>query len=353
MPDALPRVILVGHSAELGGAELSLMEEARAFEDQGKPTLTILPRTGPLTQLLTDKGLRTYQTRYPWLMRDKPMTSFEYHSRQVFSRLKAFQCSLGEQFKAVEQVITNTAVISFGYHLAKSLRASHTWLVHEIPSQFVEHKQMIDFMVQQDVTLTANSHFTIDAWLEQTKRSVQLEPEPRLPIVSRPALTTTPISIPEPDSRATLNLTTIGRICEAKAQADIIDLACLLASHYDRVVITLVGDADKDYLDHLFQKLDSLQRPRIELIHQKAHFAPFTQIARDSLVVQSSHNETYGRVLQEARLAGFPQLCKKRMANYWKKEADNLGTFNKAEAQLHELLEDSGWTLFPSALNIS
>ena len=298
----------VSHSAELAGAERSLLEHARSLQDVRIQVIVVVPKRGPLVAKLKDLGIRCLRIRYPWLMRAKPCSALEFRARQMFSRLVAKTLSFDQSLRAANVIISNTAVISAGYHLAQFLNVRHYWLLHELPSQFQEHARMLNFISETGSQLIANSYYTIEQWRQASDQLLNLDVDPLYPPVHPPQLEFIPQPPPEPSPSATLNLATIGRLCPEKRQTAVIHLAHAFTAFYGRINIILVGPADPAYQAELVRMTRRVNNEKLTLTMLPWHPTPFAQIPPDSLVVQPSTSETFGRVLIEAHHAGFLTL---------------------------------------------
>ncbi|MED5463345.1 MAG: hypothetical protein VX699_01725, partial [Myxococcota bacterium] len=175
-------VTLISHSAELAGAELSLLEQALAFQKSGIIPTVILPGNGPLGRALRAEGIATIQQYFPWMMTDKPHSWISFFLRKKLNQLAARRLFASTGSPPPEIVVTNTTVVGVGHYLAKLHGARHLWFAHEIPSQFQGKAGMLNLLRRTNSTIIGNSQHTIDAWASQTNRQLTLHPTPHSPI---------------------------------------------------------------------------------------------------------------------------------------------------------------------------
>ena len=299
-------VTLISHSADLAGAELSLLEQALAFQNEGIIPTVILPRTGPLEEALRAEGISTIRQYFPWIMTDKPHSPLSSALRKRLNQLAAMRLFASTRSNAPEIVITNTTVIGVGHYLAKLHGATHLWFAHEVPSQFHGRAGMLHFLGKAGSPIIGNSQHTIDAWPSQTSGQLTLHPTPHYPIIRPERLSRPAQSPPNPSPTARLNLASVGRICAAKNQKLILDLARAFAPNYGSVHIHLIGSSDPVYQKSLLLELEAdPAATQIQLHLHPHHPAPFSQIPTDSLFVQPSPTETLGRTTVEAMASGF------------------------------------------------
>jgi glycosyltransferase involved in cell wall biosynthesis len=305
-PTSALRVLLISHSAELGGAELSLYAQALALREDGMSPIVVLPRRGPLVTLLQQEGIPTLRIYYPWMMANKPLPAPAFTMRKWLNQITATILYQRRLCRDVRLIVTNTTVIGVGHFLARLSKTPHVWLAHEVPSQFAPRSPMLSFLQNIRAKIVGNSQNTIDCWSQQTQGTIPLMPSPLSPIIHLPTLSRPATAPAAPAHEATLNLACVGRICEAKNQRLLIELARALAPAYASIHIHLVGACDQHYQELLLDEmLPALTPTNVHLRFLPQAPNPFEHIPADSLFIQSSKNETLGRTTLEAMSAGF------------------------------------------------
>src|SRR3954451_1488929 len=142
------KVVLLSHSARLGGAELVLVEAVRALRHRGWENLrVVLPGEGDLREQLIREDVATDVFHYGWWAHTpgKP--------RSLRERLEGAR-SLARFHQYLRRsrpdlVVTNTLVVPWGGLVARFLRIPHVWLVHEFGLR--EHN--VDFLLGRALTL--------------------------------------------------------------------------------------------------------------------------------------------------------------------------------------------------------
>ena len=300
------KVLLISHSADLGGAELSLYAQALALREEGIQPVVVVPRKGPLVRLLQQEGIPTIRMFFPWMMASKPLTAPAFALRKWLTQISAAILHQRGVCRDVGLVLTNTTVTGLGHFLARLSQTPHIWLAHEVPSQFAPRSPMLAFLQSIRARIVGNSHYTIDCWNRQTRGALPLIPSPLAPIIHLPTLSRRATAPAAPDSQASLNLACVGRVCEAKNQKFLIELAGALSTAYASIHIHLVGACDQHYRALLLNELRQPSAPsNIDLSFIPQATNPFEHIPTDSLFIQSSTNETLGRTTLEAMSAGF------------------------------------------------
>lgn len=121
------RILVVGHSTLVGGAETALLNLIRLLNRIGHRVTALLPEgAGPFRDRAESLGCRCLTAPLPHML-PSPARTCQVLARTDFAALAA---ALGGE--PVDAVISNTAVVFHGALLAAGLAVPHLWYVHEL-----------------------------------------------------------------------------------------------------------------------------------------------------------------------------------------------------------------------------
>lgn len=125
------RLLFVSHSAELMGAERSLLTIVReAAGVRGHDVVVTVPGPGPLIPALTDAGARVrVLPTHLWMGRRFNPAVGSVRSMQALSSVPRYRAFIAET--APDVVVTNSAVVPAGAFAARGLGIPHVWTVRE------------------------------------------------------------------------------------------------------------------------------------------------------------------------------------------------------------------------------
>jgi glycosyltransferase involved in cell wall biosynthesis len=299
------KIVLVSHTAAIGGAELVLLEMAQGLVDRAKEVDVIVPGPGHLAERLKAAGIRTWTLNYDWWAGPpQPL-------REIVSRAGRTLVSVPSFLKLLRRlgpdvVVTNTLTIPPAAIAAKILRIPHVWYLHEFG------KKDPGFSFDLGFSNTIRLISRLSARVLVNSRAVFDEFTARIPVsklhvvycaVDSPESVTEALPLSDEPFRVVL----IGNMRPSKGQADAIRALGYLRQRRRDVRLTLVGHCPKDYevsLRALATRLD---------VSEAVDFVDFTDdrcayFARSHVALMCSWAEAFGRVTVEAMKLGLPVI---------------------------------------------
>lgn len=124
------RVLVISHSARLGGSQRSLIEYVQIMVHAGFKTTVVVPEAGPMEAELLARGATTHRiplprwTAHRWSLGDSTAAKIEHlrSARLIEQIIRAENCSI---------VLTNTITVPAGAIAAKRTRRIHVWRISE------------------------------------------------------------------------------------------------------------------------------------------------------------------------------------------------------------------------------
>jgi glycosyltransferase involved in cell wall biosynthesis len=126
------RILFVGHSSEVRGAEKSLHLLCKNLDRDRFEAVVVLPGSGPMLQMMRDDGIKVYSCDlYWWVPPDS--ADMEYFLFSILNMRKAVSYLL-EIIRAenIDIVYTNTIVVAEGAVAAAIARLPHIWHIREM-----------------------------------------------------------------------------------------------------------------------------------------------------------------------------------------------------------------------------
>jgi glycosyltransferase involved in cell wall biosynthesis len=298
-------IVWFSNSAELGGAEFSLVEGAAALVRQNIAVHVVLPGDGPLAPRLRRTGAAT--TIIPHLHWVAGPSSAAWKARKASRLLRKSLRPVARSVALLRQVrpdvvVTNTLTSPLGAVTAALGRMPHVWYVHE----FGVADHGLHFDLGERVSLR-----TIDALSEIViVNSGALRSDLQARGIRKP-IYVVPYTVEVAEQRRIafsadgLRLVQLAQLIPGKRQEDAVRAVARLTQTGVDVHLRLVGSEDPRYGSFLRDLVRALK------IDERVDIVPFTDdpagelLAADVALV-CSRNEAFGRVTVEAMKLGIP-----------------------------------------------
>ncbi len=301
------RVLFISHSAQMAGAERSLLEILAHLDRHRFEPRVFLPGQGALQQELERIGVAYHVFSYRWWAgTPNDHRPLRRRFQAVFEETDAM-LPVARAFRP-DLIYTNSLVVSQGAILACRLRLPHIWHVREILAKDygLEVAMPIPFYYSFAATLSARVIAVSEAvrqrfWLpfRLKVRTIYngFEPEPpRDPVKDATATGVGP------------RLVVVGSLQREKGQMEALQCLSILKGRYPAAHLTLIGPADEGYLAQLreYVKEHHLER--------SVTFAGYQPDARQrfrehDISLVPSWTEAFGRVVVESLAAGVPVVA--------------------------------------------
>lgn len=305
------RVLYIGHSGQLAGAERCYLETSLALKQQGVEVVGLLPCRGPLLDRLAQAGIPCHVHWYPWWI-----------SRRKFGvrkRLRLiYQCVTGairmvSYMRRVnpDVVITNSiAAPPIGSLAAGVLRRPHVWYVHE----FGREDHATDFVLGERLSCGIMS--LLSSVVLVNSRAVERKFK-KLMSGRKIRLVRYAVEIDSRDAAAgrpggrgserPLHVVLLGRYDPGKGQEEAIEALRIATGRGCDVRAALVGGGSDDYSVRLRSLVD---RYRLGARVAMVEFSPdpLRYLAEADVALMCSRNEAFGRVTLEAMKMGVPVI---------------------------------------------
>lgn len=304
-------ILYVSHSANLYGAEQSLLELLRGLERRQFNPIVVLPKNGPLKHSLSDLNITTevVPTLTAWLT-DRPKWQRPLHHLAVlpFVLITLYKLLKFVRRYSVHMIHSNSLVVIDGALAAKLAGIPHIWHAREM----LNGHSPYNFLAQPCIPLTVVSRLStkvictsqavarcFDRCSSATTVNHEIvynatEPSNEKTVLSRKIRTKYSINSNSP---LILQLSYVKPI---KGCIDLIKAAAIVCQTRPDAVFLLVGsEPDPKYRQHLLNLRADF---RLEKNFYLTGFQKDAQavITEADIVVSASHYESFGRTLIEA-----------------------------------------------------
>ncbi len=306
------RVVVMDHTAELGGAEIALARLLDALPPGEFAVTTILFSDGPLVRVLRDAGHRVVIVPLDPAVRDLGRAEAAMGSGAVKAALQSgpFLARLAGRVARVRPDVIHTTSLKadlLGMNVAKLTRTPLVWHIHDrisadyLPSRTARVFRALARRVPTEVI--TNSYATAST----------LEPIPHL-TVAYPGFTPEQLGIPIainvlPQPRI---VGLVGRISPTKGQLEFVRAAAAVLRNRPDVEFRIIGSAlfgHEEYERQVRSEISELGLDdRIRLLGFTDD--PLAAIDQLSLLVHASTTpEPFGQVIVEAMIRGVPVIA--------------------------------------------
>jgi FkbM family methyltransferase len=308
-------LLYVSHTANLGGAELAMCEQADELRKKNIFSHIVLPTKGPLENLLIDKGIGySVIEGYSFWATDKNTAEpGKISPQQNYSNVKAAG-EIAELARDLDStaIVNNSIVNPWGTLGAKSLGLPLIWMVHEYGDkdhnlvfshgidatrQFVVEESDLVVSCSDSVkeSLNGNVHKDNVHTIYNFIRSQQIL-----------ELAEQPIKSPFTNEKS-LKLCIAGTLSEGKGQKYAIEAVSELKKAGMNIELILIGSSYDNHKKHLQALVTKLNlNENVKFLGFQDNPYPFIR-ASDATIV-TSQCEAFGRVTAESMILGTPVI---------------------------------------------
>lgn len=306
-------VLFVSHSANLYGAERSLLTLVRNLRKKGVvEPVVLLPAEGPLTDLLRNSGVRVFVHHYyGWLNQRRSLV-------KVIARIVLNLVALARLFRELklvrpDLVYSNSLASPFGAMIAFALRVPHVWHARE----FVHEDMNADYDLGTHISMLlvdkGSSKIVCNSRAIR-KKLISAVDESKLEIVYNgfefKESKITAMKKYEQcvvDNRWPIHLTMIGSLQPGKGQDDAIRALSILVNRGEAVRLSIAGTGLPGYLAELKLLIKRLSLTESVTWHGFVEDTP-ALLDDTAVVLVCSRSEAFGRVAVESMAALTPVI---------------------------------------------
>lgn len=301
------RVLFVAHSAQLAGAERSLLDLLSHLDRNIVTPVVLLRESGPVEQELGRLGVCYRKVPYEWWIAQRNwLPVFVYR----LARTAFFFPRLFNEVRKLQPdlIYSNSVVIPEGAVLAVLLRKPHIWHIREI----LESNETLNGPIPATLIFRAVLRFSkrVVATTESVRAQFPLQPRKRVQVVYDGVKVDNevdsnqidkPVQIPNEHVKLAL----VGTLSAAKGQLDAIKAVELMRDEFPRIELSIVGSGKLAYRKELEQYIEAHRlEEHVSLLGYMDDPASVFRASDLSLV--PSMSEGFGRVTVESLAAGTP-----------------------------------------------
>jgi FkbM family methyltransferase len=302
--------ISVSHTAQLGGAEKSLVTLIEETKELGAVHHVVLPGHGALEAELKRKGISHEFIDFRWWCY---ADNKDFESDASLNGEASYELFKIFKRRSPDYVLTNTITVPWAAVAASSANIPHIWSIHEFGN--LDHKFKFEYDYDRVLTIIDNLSDLVltnsEAVTSQISRVIDRKKVLHLPhsIAISPAQNSHSRKslYPQPDG---LKLLLVGRITPSKGQMEAVEAVSQILEGEDAdVSLLLLGSReDRAYVREISKIIESsikLKR-HIRLVEHVKDPQPYYEAA--DIVLVCSENEAFGRVTAEAMLYKKPVI---------------------------------------------
>lgn len=309
-------VAFFSHSADLGGAERSLVDLVEDLCNNSVLCSVLLPSDGPLKDMLLDRGADVYVLPAPlcWWAGDDSSFNEETQKLQLTQSMMVLVTGALPILKQLKPdvVYTQTIVAPWGVLCAEILSIPHVLSVCEYGE--LDHHFKFYFGFRESIKALYDSSEAIfsvtksvknevfkgisdkDNKIDVVYRSIRLSPNDDLYV--------TPQSY-DYENKSEIKIAIFGTIQKGKGQEDIVRAGIELMKKGRKIKIYIFGYSDPLYLDFIKDLIDASVYKENFIISDFVS-DPIKHMKEMDIIVSCSRNEALGRTLFEAVLLDKP-----------------------------------------------
>lgn len=305
--------MFVSHSSALYGSERSLLTLVTGLQQRAElRSVVLLPREGPLADLMRDAGIPLiFRRHYGWLTKKPRRAMAEAVACVALNSLALARAFRGLRALRPLVVYTNTLYSPFGAMISASLRTPHIWHAREFVHEDMGHDYRLGTGLSMALIGRSSSRVICNSVALKEKLAKVLEAD-MIEVVyngfdfdSRPAHEESGKYDRCVLDAGTIDLLMVGSIHSGKGQEDAIRALSALAARGRAVRLSLAGLGTEEYVDFL----KSLAR-RLS-VEDRVSWCGFvedtaTLFADAAMLLVCSRSEAFGRVAVEAMAAHTP-----------------------------------------------
>jgi len=306
------RICFVSHSSALGGAEKALLELVTALKERGIYSVVVIPSHGLLSEELDKVGIDFIMSKYWWWV-GKDSKLWKRIARAILNFFSAFLIAFRLRKYKVDLIVSNTITLSVGMLVAKILRVTHIYFIHEFGKedhglQFdIGEKISLNLMNKLSAGIICNSNAVANKFSKYFNKD-------KLFVVYQ-SVSVDPFGYnPETQSKINSESTTdqltciiVGSLQEGKRQEEAILAVSELKRKGLNIFLEVVGEGDPKYKSYLFNLIK--ENNLADCVHFNGYVnPPFSIISKSDVLLMCSKYEAFGRVTVEGMLLGKPVI---------------------------------------------
>jgi GT2 family glycosyltransferase/glycosyltransferase involved in cell wall biosynthesis len=299
------RVLFVGHSAQLAGAEQSLLRLLARLNRERFEPIVLLPETGPFEDRARDVGVRTVRARYSWWIanRNGPLGFF---ARFWWSVLNMPALIRTARTVKPDIIYTNSLVVPQGAFLAKFLGVPHIWHVCELLSHPTLNTPLSrDFVLSLVVRLSSS----VVVVSESSGRQFDGTRGARVRVIYNGVEQLTEVDRDQDRARrmadGAIRLAVVGTLSRAKRTLDAIKAVEILRESFPAVHLAVVGGGIAAYERSVKRYVASHGlEGNVDLLGQREDVLRI--LSESDLLLMPAWPEAFGLVTVEALSVGTP-----------------------------------------------
>ena len=300
-------ILVVTHSTKFSGANRSLFSIILRLKKQNNVIVLVNKDNGTLMDKLKEIDVDYIVCRYGWWVSEKRKNIFRQIGKisKDYAKYKTsfILNSLIRQLKGknIEIVYTNTSTVDFGQKIASRLAVPHVWHVREFGKEDFSFIDLTKNTYKIETFNKADKIITISKSLRE--KFEKFVPIDKLALVYNGFEIENMIySTRKHIDVNKVNIISVGQVCEAKGQNQIIKACEKLVSLNYNVNLYLAGDIDPSYLKSYIDNINAY--PWLHILGQVNDIYELRK--KMDIEVLCSRSEAFGRVTIEAMLHSIP-----------------------------------------------
>lgn len=303
------RMAFANHTADIAGAERSLLGVLRVIAERGHEVHVWLPGPGPLVEHLAgidDAGARLHRRPSHWWMSRR--------GKGIVGAVRITQAAIDTVgfIRDLRRVRPDVLVVNTSVTPAPLLAGA----LLGIPTVTVVRESLrtnptLRSALPKQVIIAGLARWSTQVVTISRYVSEQLQPWPSgapEPLVRHPGVSIDPLPrVPRPEGSKTVRLLLLGSIGGDKGQVDAVRATAAAIRDGADLRLDMYGTGVAEEVEALREAIAASGQPDRVVLHEPVH-AVEPLLAHADALIMASRNEGYGRVTVEALQAGVPVI---------------------------------------------
>jgi glycosyltransferase involved in cell wall biosynthesis len=301
------RILFCTHCTDLYGANRSLLSLIEGLRSRFKIECYVLvPKFGPLTDVLEDKGIQFFVYEYRgWVNDGSTKAQLKAPLRLIFNLIQAVRIYTGLRSYSFDIVHSNSSVIPIGFFLSIIFKKPHIWHIREFGEK--DYQLKFDFnsiflklgLKKSQIVIAISKAIQYHIADEYNYNNSHL--------LYNGIFNEDTIEIREFEWTQDMVFGIVGFIAPFKGHEEALHAFSCAIKVNPKLKFKIIGEGQKEYLDKLKQICYE------EGLVEHVEFIGFINSAQEiykqiDILIMCSQNEALGRVTIEAMFYGVPVI---------------------------------------------
>ena len=296
----MKKLLVLAHSANIGGAELALKGLIESVQDEYSITVIIPTSKVPDKKIVNNK-IDYINIQLPWWCYEAHDSPTKINKKQLTKNYAKLKKIAGSH----DILLTNTITIPWLGFVASELHKPHIWYVHEFGD--IDHNLKFILGYKNSLQVISKVSSRVLTISEAVKKHIsQAIPIEQIDIIHQSIELDKLLKLrPPAHSKKNIKLLCMGAIKPSKGQDNALEAVKQLSDKEISVSLDIIGpSANSSFVE----KLNNLSSGYNNISIKSQSYNIFDELSNHDALLMCSSNEALGRVTIEAMAASVPVI---------------------------------------------